>query len=429
MSEWIGKTVSKVLIQERLGRGGMAEVYLGHHTTLDRPVAVKILHSFLSEDEDAIRRFRSEAQAVANLRHANIVQVYDFDLVDHQPYIVMGLIKGVPLDEYLAGLKKEGRQIPPETVVRLTFALASALDYAHERGIVHRDIKPSNVILHYENGDIAQLDVLPLDVDVVLCDFGVARLLHESRVSVSGSISGTPAYFSPEQARGEDVDARSDIYSLGVVIYEMLSGRLPFDVAEDSPFAYLLKHISEPPIPLTNTSIEVWAVLERVLSKKKEDRHKNASHLALDLMQAVFGVALPKDTGETRPPLDGLLETLKALQEQVENYELTLPARDYTARAILMHLGDMTRLALNEAQELAESVRPAFSSGHPFSGREYEILGLMVQGMTNKEMAYRLGISERTVEFHVNSVFNKTGSNSRMEAVTISLRNNWIHLD
>jgi serine/threonine protein kinase len=442
MTAWIGKTVSKVLIQERLGRGGMAEVYLGHHTTLDRPVAVKILHSFLSENEDAIRRFKVEAQSVANMHHPHIIQVYDFDLLEQQPYIIMELIRGVPLDEYLVDLHEAGKRIPAETVVRLTLALASALDYAHQRGIVHRDIKPSNIILRYDKLDYSRPDGLPLDVkapvlsdvEAVLCDFGVARLLHAARTSAAGSISGTPAYFSPEQARGEDVDARSDIYSLGVVIYEMLSGRLPFDVAEETPFAYLLKHISEPPIPLTELDDAVWAVLARVLSKDKDERYQTASDLALALMQAVFGVSLPSGTaGETRHPVDGLLETLEALTEQIQNYELTLPASNYTARALLMTLSDMTRQAFNEAQGLAESLQQSqqlsLLEEHPFSGREYEVLGMMADGMTNKEMAYRLGISERTVEFHVNSVFNKTGASSRMEAVTISLRNNWISLD
>src|SRR5262245_46862615 len=179
MSDWIGRTLSKVELHQRLGHGGMAEVFLGHHTTLDRPVAVKILHGFLADDETSRARFRGEAQAVAALRHPNIVQVFDFDLADGaRPYIVMELLEGVPLDEYLQRLHETQHHLPPETAARLVAALAAALDYAHARGIVHRDVKPANVILRREAAPIATGDPLPLDVEAVLTDFGVSRLAN-----------------------------------------------------------------------------------------------------------------------------------------------------------------------------------------------------------------------------------------------------------
>ncbi len=175
MTQWIGQTLSKVEVQKLLGRGGMAEVFMGRHTTLDRPVAVKVLFSHLSEDEALLNRFRAEAQAVAALRHPNIVQVFDFDVVEDRPYIVMEFIDGPSMMDYLRQVHRAGGTLPADIAARWVSAIASALDYAHARGIVHRDVKPANVML--------RPDGLPLDPSApsqdarpVLTDFGVARM-------------------------------------------------------------------------------------------------------------------------------------------------------------------------------------------------------------------------------------------------------------
>ena len=292
MTDWIGRTLSKVAIQKLIGRGGMAEVYLGIHTTLNRPVAVKILHGHLLEDDTLLARFRSEAQAVANLRHPNIVQVFDFDLVDDQPYIVMELLEGPSLADHLAELRRSQKTMVPETVAHFISIIADALDYAHARGIVHRDVKPSNVLLRHESGLIDPKETLSDDVQPVLTDFGVARMTNATIRTASGAIVGTPAYMSPEQVSGVLIDARSDIYSLGVMLYEMLSGRLPFGGESETVAATLIKHITEPPLPLPEVVPALQAVVFRALEKNPDNRYQRTGELASDL-RAVLGLPTP----------------------------------------------------------------------------------------------------------------------------------------
>jgi serine/threonine protein kinase len=433
MAGWIGRTLSKVEIRSLIGVGGMAEVYLGHHTTLNQPVAVKILHGYLTHDELFLNRFRAEAQAVAGLRHPNIVQVLDFDVADGCPYMVMELIPGPSLENYLRALNGASRTLPPETTARLIVSLASALDYAHERGIVHRDIKPGNVLLRraWSAGVLDPGAPLPLDAEPVLGDFGVARLPGAALPTLSGTISGTLAYISPEQARGEAADARSDIYALGVMLFEMLAGHLPFDAPADAAIALLLKHITEAPPPVPNASPAIQAIVSRALAKERNERYQKAGDLAADLLAGIFGLAPNPPTTASWPQsplLTGLIDTLDLLAAQARAYERAIPPGNYPARAAVSTLGELARQALAEARDLVASFQARPAGPHPFSPRELEVLTLAAEGLTNKEIAYRLGLSERTIQFHMNSIFNKTASQSRTEAVALALRNGWLPL-
>ncbi|MFQ5922677.1 MAG: protein kinase, partial [Anaerolineales bacterium] len=299
--------LSKVRIEKLIGRGGMADVYVGRHTTLNRPMAVKILHSHMTVNADLRRRFRDEAQAVAALRHPNIVQVIDFDVVDDRPYIVMELLEGMPLNEYLRGLHDMGHTLPLDTISRMMTLLTGGLDYAHNRQIVHRDVKPANIILRAGETPIKpQLPLAP-DVEPVLTDFGVARIATSTTPTASGTILGTPAYMSPEQVRGEPVDRRSDIYALGIILYEVLAGKLPFNPETDTPASILYKHVHEDPPVVPNVSPAIQRVVEKALAKDRDARYQQAGQLAADLKiatksQTVAAPAAPAVTALSPSP-------------------------------------------------------------------------------------------------------------------------------
>jgi tRNA A-37 threonylcarbamoyl transferase component Bud32 len=309
MPEWIGKTIGNVRIEKYLARGGMAEVYLGIHQTLDRPVAVKVLHAFIEEDPDLLMRFQREAKVVAGLRHTNIVQVFDFDTVDSHPYIVMEYLKGPSLAAYLKSLHERNERIPSLQVAHLLKSLASALDYAHGQGVIHRDIKPGNILFHSKTKEISLDHPLPDDVDVILTDFGLVRIAHSATQTASGLISGTPAYMAPEQARGDKVDHRADIYSLGVVLYEMLAGRVPFE--GDSTLTVIYKHINEPPPPIEGISAAVQTVIDRALAKDPNDRYQTARDLALDFSRAINQNAVEETSYTVPTPTPQPAETSK----------------------------------------------------------------------------------------------------------------------
>jgi len=287
LTEWVGQTLSKVLIEKRIGRGGMADVYLGHHGTLKRAMVVKILYAHLSEDPRHIARFHTEAQAVAALRHPNIVQVFDFDIVNGQPYIVMELLEGVSLELYLHSLRASSQRLPRESVVRLINKLADALDYAHGEGVIHRDIKPANVMLCNGSTPIELGNPHLPDVEPVLTDFGLARISISSEHTEPGTIMGTPAYMSPEQVEGNEVSVRSDLYALGILTYELLAGELPFTSAEDTPASIMYQQVHTPPPSLPAAGAAIRKVMKRALAKQPERRYAQAQAFAADLESAV----------------------------------------------------------------------------------------------------------------------------------------------
>ncbi len=264
------KTLGKYEIIERLGRGGMAEVYRAYHAALDRYVAVKLLHAFLADDPEFKSRFEKEAQNVAKLRHPNIVQVYDFEYDENNEsyYMVMELIDGPTLKERVTELRRDQKRLPLDEALRIVQDAGSALAYAHRLNMIHRDVKPANLML---------------DVDdrVVLTDFGIAKIVTGVQFTASGGMVGTPAYMAPEQGLGEAGDDRSDIYSLGVILYQLCTGSLPYEA--DTPLATILKHLNEPiPDPRElNPDIpsDIQHIIYKAMAKEPDDRFSTATEM------------------------------------------------------------------------------------------------------------------------------------------------------
>lgn len=279
MPNLVGKSLGKYHIVERLGRGGMAEVYKAYHAKLDRYVTVKILHSYLVDGPDFLPRFDREARAVASLRNPHIVQIHDYEVEDENYYMVVEYIDGGNLQVRLDELARAGAYMPIRQVLSILGQVADALDYAHRQGIIHRDIKPSNILLDSKG-------------NAFLSDFGIARIVGGSQVTTTGSLIGTPAYMSPEQALGQDLSDASDIYSLGVVVYELLTGKAPF--VADTPLAIIHQQVNEPPSPAKllrpDLPDAVSRVIARALAKVPAERYQTASDLLHDLERA-----LPKD--------------------------------------------------------------------------------------------------------------------------------------
>jgi serine/threonine protein kinase len=271
----------------------MAEVYTGMHASFGR-VAVKVMRGLLERDSDQLARFKREAEVIEGLRHPNIVQMFEYDIIDESPYLVMEYIPGPSLASYLKKLHDNDKRLPIGIVAQILKAVASALDYAHLKGLVHRDIKPANVLLRSQ-GDPIELDKpLPPDVEPILTDFGLVRLLDSTMLTTAGSVSGTPTYMSPEQARGEKVDKSTDVYSLGIMLYEMLAGTVPFQA--DTTFGMLMKHINEPPPPIKGISVDLQALLDRALAKNPAHRYESAGDLADEFMALFNGQTISPGT-------------------------------------------------------------------------------------------------------------------------------------
>jgi serine/threonine protein kinase len=280
-----GITLGNYRVLAVVGRGGMATVYQGYQPSLDRYVAIKVLSSSLQSDPEFNDRFKREAETVGKLRHQNILQMLDFGSHGALSYMVMEFINGQTLKEYIRDQRASGRRLPPEEIVYITNAVAAALDYAHDHGLVHRDVKPANIMLRNEPNKSNRNEIA---YTPILTDFGVARMLEGLQRTGSGQAIGTPDYMSPEQARGEPAGPRSDIYALGVVVYEMVTGQLPF--SGESPLSVLLKHLHEQPPAVRLAASEVTEELEMTLNtalaKDPIDRFAHPTDLAFAVAQA-----------------------------------------------------------------------------------------------------------------------------------------------
>lgn len=272
-SKWTGKSLSKrYLIDEMLGQGGMSAVYKATDPNLKRVVAVKMIHSHLSNNPDFVKRFEEEAAAVAQLRHPGIIQVYDFSQDDDIYYMVLEFVPGETIQDHLKRLNESGRRLSMAKAIEYMANICDAVDYAHQRGMIHRDIKPANLMLN----TLGQ---------VILMDFGIAKIVGGQTHTATGAVVGTAMYMSPEQIKGERPDKRTDIYSLGVTLFEMVSGRPPFEA--ESAMTLMMMHINDPvPNPKNlNPDVpdELVAVINKALAKDPNERYQTAAQMAAAL--------------------------------------------------------------------------------------------------------------------------------------------------
>lgn len=315
--DMIGKMLgSRYEILEKIGEGGMAEVYKAKCHLLNRYVAIKILKPEYSKDETFVKRFRAEAQSAASLTHPNIVSVYDVGSEDGINYIVMELLESKTLKDYI----EEHGAMSSELVLKISAQIASALETAHKAHIIHRDIKPQNIVLNK-------------NLVAKVTDFGIAKITNAPSATITsfGSTMGSVHYFSPEHAKGGYTDEKSDIYSLGIVMYEMATGKLPFDA--DSAVSVALKQIQEDPVPPIEVNPKVSSALNQIilkaLQKSTAIRYQNATELISDISQAllkpnslILRPASSVEAGETQ-----VIPILSDVGEKVPNVRTREPRR------------------------------------------------------------------------------------------------------
>lgn len=279
---WIGRALSgRYQIESLLGQGGMSAVYRGNDPNLRRTVAIKLIHSHLSEEPQFVSRFEEEAAAVAQLKHPNIIQVYDFDHDGDTYYMVLEFVPGETLQARLRKLNQANRRMALEEVRNVVAGVCDALDYAHRRGMIHRDVKPANIMITPEG-------------QPVLMDFGIAKIVGGKQHTATGAVIGTAAYISPEQVRGESLDSRVDIYALGITLFEMLSGRPPFD--GDSAMTVMLKHVNDPVPDLAQIDPSIPRGLVEITMKALEKDRNRRYRTAADMAAALRAVDLTADS-------------------------------------------------------------------------------------------------------------------------------------
>jgi serine/threonine protein kinase len=285
---WIKRTLSnRYVIEALLGQGGMSAVYKATDPNLKRVVAIKMIHPHLATDSKFISRFEEEAAAVAKLRHPNIVQVFDFNTDEGVYYMVLEFIPGETLQDRLRRLNKAGRQLSIEEAIKFTINICDAMNYAHNQGMIHRDIKPANIMLDIHG-------------QAILMDFGIVKIVGEASHTATGAVVGTARYLSPELIRSEVPTSRSDIYSMGITLYEMLSGEPPFNA--DSAMSLMMMHLNDPVPDLGSIRPDVPAALENILHKSLEKdparRYSSAAEMSADLKRVLAELERQKSASE-----------------------------------------------------------------------------------------------------------------------------------
>ena len=330
----LGRVVDgRYRVEQQIGEGGMGIVYMATHTVLNKKLALKVLRADMSRDQDTVQRFMQEAQAATSIGHENIIDISDFGrLPDGSAYFVMEYCEGQELTRLIA----RGGSVPVQEALHIIVQIASALSAAHKRGIVHRDLKPDNVFLT-QRGDTASF--------VKVLDFGIAKVGGAgSKLTKTGMVFGTPHYMSPEQAAGQAIDARTDIYALGVIMYEMFTGRVPFDA--ETFMGILSKHMFEAPEPPSRANSQLGAledIILKALSKKAEHRYQEMDELIQDLRSYSSGGMIQLGGRAGLAPPTGLADALEPISRTEANLlvspdDLTPPGRSpvlYVALALV----------------------------------------------------------------------------------------------
>jgi serine/threonine protein kinase len=310
------RRIASYTLLEPIGHGGMAVVYRARQDSLERTVAIKILSENLAASPEFLERFRREARTAANLRHPNVITVFDFGQDERGvPYLVLEYIEGPTLADLM------DRGLDDARIPELLDQIAAGLDYAHQHGVIHRDVKPGNVLLT-EDGR------------AVLADFGLAWLLEGAHLTLTGGVIGTPEYMAPEQAGGEGIDHRADVYALGVVLYEMLVGERPF-VAE-TPIGVLLKHLQDAPPSVLEARPDlppgVDAVMTRALAKDPSERFASAGELARAFRAAFTQTTAPVVTSPivTRSSESSVMETSSTESSYIDTSQVVTPSGSWS---------------------------------------------------------------------------------------------------
>ena len=345
-----GKTLDHYRLIEQIGQGGMATIYRAQDTQTLQDVAVKVLSPTISQDKRFVRRFRREAGLVVRMKHPRIVPVLDYGEAEGMVYLVMPFIAGKNLNEHI-----RQHRLSTTNLLRWANDIAEALHYAHTKGIIHRDIKPSNVIINTAG-------------DALLTDFGLAKMADQSSTLTGSMLMGTPAYISPEQGRGQDLDHRSDQYAFGIMLYQLLTGSLPFD--GDNPMSIILKHLQEPVPRLRTLNQHIPQTVENIiiksLAKEPQDRFESVKQLNRLFQAAMRGEQIPDFSMPTEifpgvePPTKPVAEGKPARRSRRVVAALLIAALTITAVVIVTRLNQSPAVI---AEAIIPSVLPSEATG------------------------------------------------------------------